>query len=314
MDTNFCPSQCKELIRQKALAEGFSACGFAEAGPVDTDAIKAYEKWLAEGKNASMAYAANHLDLRRDPRTLLEGTRTVICLAMNYYPTRRQPTDAPQFAYYAYGADYHDVVRRRLDSVARFITESYGGSCRCCVDTAPLRERWWAQQSGIGFVGRNNQLIIPGKGSFFFLGEILTTLPLPPDKKMHGGCGECHRCVDACPAGALRAEGGCLDARLCISCMTIEHRGALPQSVASALENRVYGCDECQKACPHNRFASPTTIEEFAPTDEFLSLTVETMSQMTEDDYRLLFRRSAVKRAKYAGLMRNLEAMKKNKR
>ena len=312
MDTSFCQSQCKELIRQKALDEGFSACGFAVARTVGTSAAEAYDRWLAEGKNASMAYAANHLDLRLDPRTLLEGTRTVISMAMNYYPVRRQPAEAPQFAYYAYGKDYHDVVRRRLDTVARFITENYGGECRCCVDTAPLRERWWAQEAGIGFVGRNNQLIVPGKGSYFFLGEILTTLPLPPDARRRGGCGDCRRCVDACPAGALNADGSCLDARRCISCMTIEHRGDLPQKVASALGNRVYGCDECQKACPHNRFATPTEIAEFAPTDEFLSLTVESMSAMTVEDYRRLFRGSAVKRAKYEGLMRNLEAMKKN--
>lgn len=313
MDTSFSLSQCKEAIRQKAVDAGFTAVGFAEATTVDTEAVRHYDHWLAEGRHGSMGYMANHRDLRRDPRTLLDGARTVICLAMNYFPTRMQSPQAPQFAYYAYGRDYHDVVRQRLTEIAEFIRSQYGGECRCCVDTAPLRERYWAQRAGIGFVGRNNQLIVPRHGSYFFLGEILTTIALPPDNPLSIGCGTCRRCVDACPVGAINTDGRCLDARLCISCMTIEHRGDLPDEVASRLGNRVYGCDECQKACPHNRFATPTTIEEFAPSDEFLSLTTERLSQITEEDYRHIFRRSAVKRAKYAGLMRNVEILIKNR-
>ena len=314
MDTSFCPSQCKEAIRRKALEAGFSVCGFAEAMPVDSEAATRYANWIAAEKNGSMAYMENYPDLRLDPRTLLDGARTVISMAINYYPKRLQQSDAPQFAYYAYGSDYHDVVRHRLQTVADFIRTELGGECRCCVDTAPLRERYWAQRAGIGFIGRNNHLIIPSQGSFFFLGEILTTLPVAPDHRLNIGCGDCHRCVDACPMGALSRDGSCLDARICISCMTIEHRGTLPDIVAQRLGNRVYGCDECQKACPHNRFSSPTEIEEFSPSDEFLALNDETMAGMTEDDFRRLFRRSAVKRAKYAGLMRNFEAMRKYKK
>lgn len=311
MDTSFSPFQCKDAIRRKAIDSGFTAVGFAEAAAVGDEADLRYDKWLDDGRHGPMGYMANHRDLRRDPRSLLDGARSVICLAMNYYPVRLQSPQAPQFAYYAYGRDYHDVVRQRLAGVAEFIRSQYGGECRCCVDTAPLRERYWAQRAGIGFVGRNNQLIIPGRGSYFFLGEILTTVALPPDKPLAAVCGDCRRCVDACPVGALNASGRCLDARLCISCMTIEHRGDLPDNVAQRLGNRVYGCDECQKACPHNRFASPTAIEEFTPSDEFLELTAEKLAQMTEDDFRRIFRRSAVKRAKYAGLMRNIEALEK---
>ena len=244
MDTSFCPSQCKEAIRRKALEAGFSVCGFAEAMPVDSEAATRYANWIAAEKNGSMAYMENYPDLRLDPRTLLDGARTVISMAINYYPKRLQQSDAPQFAYYAYGSDYHDVVRHRLQTVADFIRTELGGECRCCVDTAPLRERYWAQRAGIGFIGRNNHLIIPSHGSFFFLGEILTTLPVAPDHRLNIGCGDCHRCVDACPMGALNSDGGCLDARICISCMTIEHRGTLPDIVAQRLGNRVYGCDE----------------------------------------------------------------------
>ena len=292
-----------------ALEAGFSACGFAVASEVDGEAAARYDKWLREGKNAEMDYMANHVDLRRDPRTLLDGAQTVISLAVNYYPTVFQQPSAPQFAYYAYGHDYHDTVRRMLSALAEAIRNALGGDFRCCVDTAPLRERYWAQRAGIGFVGRNNQLIIPGKGSYFFLGEILTTLSLPPDAPLNITCGACHRCVDACPMHAINLEGGGLDARCCISCMTIEYRGALPEKVAQGLGNRVYGCDECQKACPHNRNAVATSISDFAPSADFLGLTREKMLSMTEDDYRRIFRKSAVKRAKYAGLMRNVRAL-----
>ena len=161
MDTSFCPSQCKEAIRRKALEAGFSVCGFAEAMPVDSEAATRYANWIAAEKNGSMPYMENYPDLRLDPRTLLDGARTVISMAINYYPKRLQQSDAPQFAYYAYGSDYHDVVRHRLQTVADFIRTELGGECRCCVDTAPLRERYWAQRAGIGFIGRNNHLIIP---------------------------------------------------------------------------------------------------------------------------------------------------------
>lgn len=313
MDTTSSQSPCKEKIRESALTAGFSACGFAEAAPVDGHTARSYRRWLDDGKNASMHYMGNHLEIRDNPALLLPGAKTVISLAMNYYPQRKQPDSAPQFSYYAYGKDYHDTVRRHLEEVARFIKGNYGGECRCCVDTAPIRERYWAQKCGIGFVGKNNQLIIPGKGSYFFLGEIVTTLRIPPDKEAAPACGNCRRCADRCPTGALAGDFSALDARRCISCMTIEHRGILPEKVAEKLGNRVYGCDECQKACPYNRFASPTGIEDFAPSDKFLSLSYENMAAMTEEDYRTLFRKSAVKRAKYAGLMRNLAELLKHR-
>ena len=192
------------------------------------------------------------------------GRKTIISLAANYYPQSFQPENAPQFAYYAYGKDYHDAVKCRLSKIAEFMKANWDCECRCCVDTAPLRERYWAVKAGIGFIGKNNQLIIPHKGSYFFLGEILTTLHLPADKETNEShhCGNCRKCIDACPANALQDDFSAVDARRCLSCLTIELRGDLPDGTAERLGNKVYGCDECQKSlspqslrhsCPYRR-------------------------------------------------------------
>lgn len=303
--------EIKERIRAFALECGFDACGFAEARPVDAAVKTSYRSWIEEGKHFCMDYMARNMEVRDDPRLLLEGANTVISLALNYYPAEFQPHGAPQFSYYAYGKDYHEVVKAKLRQVAAFIAHEWDGVCRVCVDTAPLRERYWAQQAGIGFIGRNNQLILPGKGSYFFLGEILTTLQLAPDAPCLITCGNCRKCTGACPAEALPGNYGALDARRCISCLTIEYRGPLTPEMTAALGNRVYGCDECQKACPHNRFACPTAVKEFAPSPEFLSLDYNSMEEMTEHCFQRIFKGSAVKRAKYSGLMRNLTAIKR---
>lgn len=299
----------KEEIREYALECGFDACGFAEARPVGDAAVAEYRRWLASGKHFCMDYLARYSDVRDDPRQLLDGARTVISLAVNYYPERLQPADAPQFSYYAYGKDYHDVVKLKLRNVAAFITDRWNVSCRVCVDTAPIRERYWAQQAGIGFIGRNNQLILPGKGSYFFLGEIVTDLQIEPDSPCMTSCGDCRRCVEACPASALPGDYGALDARRCISCLTIEYRGEFTDEMAAIFGNRVYGCDDCQKACPHNRFARASKVKEFSPSQEFLSLSYDSLQQLSEDGFRCLFKDSAVKRTKYSGLMRNISAI-----
>lgn len=291
---------------------GFSACGFARAGAVDKEAVDAYRRWLSRGNNGEMRYLENHFAVRADTRLMLDGAKTVISLALNYFPKQTTLESAPQFAYYAYGCDYHDVMRERLEKLADFIRGRYGAETRCCVDTAPVRERWWARRSGLGIIGLNGQLIIPGRGSYFFLGEVITTLELPADEPRRQSCGNCMRCVNACPGGALLGDGT-LDARRCLSYLTIEYRGErLPEDSARRLGNRVYGCDECQKVCPHNRRATATDVEEFAPSEEFFWLDKRKMRQMTPDDFRRIFRRSAVRRTKYSGLMRNLAAMEGN--
>ena len=251
-----------------------------------------------------MEWAERYCDVRDNPQQLLDGARTIIMLAMNYFPKVKQRPDAPQFAYYAYGRDYHDVMREHMKQLATFIHSMTGDVSRCCVDTAPLRERYWAQRAGLGFVGMNNQLILPGKGSYFFLGAIITTLELPADEPCTLSCGECKACIQACPSGALGSGG--VDARKCLSCLTIEHRGELPRWVADVIGNRVYGCDSCQKCCPHNRASHPTSIPDFAPSEVFLQLTAADIMAMNEEGFKQLFGKSAVRRTRLEGLQRNV--------
>ena len=295
-------------IKAQAAALGFDACGFARAQPVGGQAQQRYRQWLAGGQNGCMEWAARHAEVRDDPRLLLDGARTVIMLAMNYRPPRLQPAEVPQFAWYAYGRDYHEVLRERLGRLATYIREAATCECRCCVDTAPLRERYWAQQAGLGFIGRNNQLILPGRGSYFFLGAVLTTLELPPDEPCLLTCKGCGACVAACPAGALSGDGA-VDADRCLSCLTIELRDPLPLWAGQAMGNRVYGCDACQHCCPHNRHATPTTVTDFHPTEAFLRLDAEAIRQMTPEVFSHLFAHSAVRRTRLAGLQRNLAAI-----
>lgn len=301
----------RETIRHEALSIGFDACGFARAEPVEQWAVEQYDRWIELGKNDCMDYAARYRDVRNDPRLLLEGgnAATIISVALNYLPATRQPASAPQFALYAYGTDYHMVMKQRLSRLATFIEHATGCTSRPCTDTAPIRERYWAMRAGIGFVGRNNTLIIPGRGSFFFLGEMVTTLSLEPDAPCHMSCGDCMRCEQACPGGALHG-GMALDARRCLSCQLIERRGELPSWVADAVGNRVYGCDTCQLVCPHNRQASPTAIAEFAPSDTFLSINRETLTNLTPSQFRHIFGHSAVRRTRLEGLKRNIALTK----
>ncbi|MBQ7691346.1 MAG: tRNA epoxyqueuosine(34) reductase QueG [Muribaculaceae bacterium] len=295
-------------IKTQAASLGFDACGYARAQAVDERARRCYRQWLDDGRHGCMAWASRHADVRDDPRRLLDGAHTIVMLAMNYRPPRLQAAGAPQFAWYAYGRDYHEVLRERMRQLATFIRESTGCECRCCVDTAPLRERYWAQQAGLGFIGRNNQLILPGRGSYFFLGAVLTTLELPPDTPCLLTCEGCGACVAACPAGALSGDGA-VDARRCLSCLTIELREPLPSWAGQAMGNRVYGCDACQHCCPHNSLAAPTDLADFHPTEQFLRLDAEAIRQMTPGEFSLLFSHSAVKRVKLNGLQRNLAAI-----
>lgn len=292
-------------IKSQASSLGFDACGFAAATLVDDKAVARYDRWIEQGHHGCMAWAAGHRDLRHDPSKLLDGAQTVISLALNYYPARFQPPEALRVAYYAYGRDYHEVLREKMAKLADFIEQITPCTTRLCVDSAPIRERYWAQQAGIGFIGRNNCLIIPRKGSFFFLGEILTTLQLPPDEPCVMTCGDCGKCVESCPAGALTHEGAA-DCNRCLSCLLIEnHSEELPQWVSQVVGNRVVGCDECQLACPHNAHPVATTIKDFSPTDAVLTLTRDRIQTMTAGDFRRAFAHSAITRLRYKTLLRN---------
>lgn len=290
-----------------AKSRGASAVGVAKVEPVSEQIMESYRQWIAEGYNGEMKYLDRYFEIRQNPALLLPGARSIIVMAFNYYPHTFQRPDAPQFAYYAYGRDYHEVVRERLTEFAGIIQQQCGGTTRVCVDTAPLFERYWAEKAGVGIRGLNSQLIIPGKGSYFFLGEILTTVDFEADTPLNGDCGRCGACMRKCPAGAISTDG-VVDASKCLSYMTIEYRGAFPEG--TSLGNHVYGCDDCQKACPHNQGAIPTDIEEFRPSEAFLALNRQSLASLDYEKFNYLFRHSAVKRTKLAGLLRNEKYLK----
>ena len=310
-------------IKSKALELGFAACGIAKAEAVDDDTRAAYERWIAENRHGEMDYLARNMELRLNPTLLVPGCRSIIVTAMNYYPAEHIPDGEWQIAYYAYGRDYHRVVKERLFQLLAYmdgLRREQGelppyGEQRVFVDSAPVLERYWAVRAGLGWEGRNHLLIIPGMGSWFFLGLILTDLPLRPDIPLSSRCGTCHRCVDACPTGALtlRADGTtCLDARGCVSYLTIEQKSPIPSGFSSRLGGRIYGCDSCQKACPWNRFATPTAEPAFGPSSALLGMRRHDWQALTPEAYSSLFSGSAVKRAKYDGLRRNIDAAAQN--
>ena len=300
-------------IKSEALRLGFDVCGIARAGKVSETVRSAFHEWLAKGKQADMAYMANYTDKRLDPRLLLENARSIVSVALNYYPRVPLKKEQYQFAWYAYCKDYHDIMKSKLNTllanIRQQIPEANG---RVFCDTAPLLERYWAWQAGLGWIGKNTQLLIPQAGSTFFLGEILLDIELEYDTPRPSRCGNCTRCLEACPTQALEAPYR-LNAAHCLSYLTIENRGDIPEEAARKMGNCVYGCDRCQQACPWNRFARPTQEPELSPSEAFLRMTPEEWDTLSIEQYRELFKGSAVKRAKYEGLMRNIGKIRKEK-
>lgn len=299
---NSCQSPCKKSVVDYAHALLIDKIGFATLSPVDYFTVQQYRQWIAGGCHGEMAYLEKYLDIRDNPALLLSSARTIIVCAINYTPATRQCVGAPEIAPYAYGRDYHEVIREKLTQVADFIKSQWGGETRVCVDTAPLRERYWAQRAGVGFIGKNSQLILPGRGSRFFLGEILTSIEFEPDEPCVEECLNCGKCMEICPGGAIVGNNS-IDARKCISYLTIEYRGEFDASIK--LGNRLYGCDECQNVCPHNLNAIPTQIPEFQPTEALLKLNRDDIREMTPMQFSEMFRHSAIKRTKLSGLQRN---------
>lgn len=296
-------------IKKYAHHLGFSACGFCRAESIGCES-EHLQSWLDKGYAGNMDYLHRNFEKRCDPTILVEGAKTVISVALNYYPAWKQSETAPQFAYYAYGKDYHDVMKEKLQQLFNYIetlVPSLSGRVFC--DTAPVMERYWAAKAGIGFIGKNTLLIIPKMGSFFFLGELILDLELEYDKPLVVDCGRCTRCLDACPTNALK-KPYLLDGSRCISYQTIENKGDIAPEIKPKLSNRVYGCDICQQVCPWNRYAKAHQIEEFKISDGLLNLTHESMAAMSVEDYQKIFKGSAVKRAKHSGLMRNIAALR----
>ncbi len=301
----------KEFIRAEAALAGFARVGFAKAEEVDSNSRDIYDNWIAHGRHAGMQYMERYESLRTDPRLLLDGALTVVSCAVAYPEPRVQQPHTLRFASYALGDDYHEVVRQMLFGLAGRIVERTGAEVRVCVDTAPIRERYWAVKAGLGFIGINNQLIIPGLRSRFFLGEILLTVPVPADAPCDENCGSCMACVRACPGGALDGNGG-MDCSRCHSYLTIEHRGDIPEGVD--LHGHLYGCDVCQDVCPHNRNIKDhdsLVPERLMPRQQLLEMTPEDIQSMTSGDYRRLSRHSAIRRAPLAQLIRNLRYIQK---
>ena len=300
------PRQRAALIKAKAHELGFLACGVARAGFLEAEAPR-LEQWLRQGKQGTMGYMERHFDLRLDPTKLVPGARSVISLAYNYFtPPQQRDPEAPKLSTYAYGRDYHKVVKKRLKPLVAFIHEQFGAvELRAFVDSAPVLEKAWAERAGIGWRGKHTNVIRQGAGSFFFLCELITDLELEPDAPATDHCGTCRRCIDACPTEAITPYG--VDGSRCISHLTIELKGAIPQEYAGKMAGWAFGCDICQQVCPWNRFSSPHSEPEFRPKAELMGLSAEEWQGITEVMFERIFEGSAVKRTKYTGLRRNLD-------
>lgn len=308
-----------DAIKAEALRLGFFAIGFARAEAVDEPTANALRQWIASGDYAGMEYMANYTDKRLDPRRLMPTVKTIVSVAMNYTPAQTMSEDGYQLASYALGKDYHDIMKQRLRTLAAkfgFVdqlmwekqkTSEQPHLCRIFVDSGPVLERYWAERAGLGWTGRNHQLIIPHAGSMFFLGELFLDIELPYDRPMPNRCGNCHRCIDACPTHAIEASQA-FHSSLCLSYQLIENRGELSTLARNKMGHVIYGCDRCQTACPWNNFAKPNTTPELQPSPELLAMTPRDWQNLTHEQYRQLFKGSAVKRAKYDGLMRNIHA------
>lgn len=305
--------QYSSLIKTEARRLGFSFIGIARAEQMDEEARR-LESWLSQGHQGQMAYMANYFDKRTDPRKLVEGARSVISLMYNYYTdTRQEDETAPKISTYAYGKDYHGVIKSKLRALLDFISQEIGEvSGRCFVDSAPVLERDWARRSGLGWMGKNTMLIHPKAGSFFFLAELIIDLELAYDDPIKDFCGTCRRCIEACPTSAISPQGYFLDASRCISYLTIELREALPPEFKGQMDNWMFGCDICQEVCPWNRFSKKHQEPEFEASPELMNMEKEDWEELTEEVFRQLFRHSAVKRTGYTGLKRNIQFLKED--
>lgn len=299
-------------IKDYAYSLGFDACGICKAEPIGVEEQQHFKDWISDSYHADMDYMARNTEKRCDPTLLVEGSRSLISVALNYYPKTKQPQENPQFAYYAYGKDYHDVVKSKLQMLLDYIKSlEPAAEGRAFVDTAPILERYWAAKAGLGFIGKNSLLIIPKKGSYFFLGELIINLELTYDTPLDLSCGNCTRCLDACPTAAI-VKPRVVNASKCISYQTIENRGEIDEQVIPKMNNRFYGCDICQQVCPWNRYSRPHQTVEFNPSQAFLDLSFDRLDNLSVEDYQKIFKGSAVKRAKFTGLKRNLEALRQN--
>ena len=303
-------AQHAALVKDIAQQLGFMACGISKAGFLEDEAPR-LESWLNQNHHGQMGYMARNFDKRLDPRKLVPGAKSVVSLAYNYFPDQT-PTEkeAPKIARYAYGKDYHRVIKDKLFTFMQRIQEQIGEvGGRVFVDSAPVLEKAWAAKSGLGWVGKNTNLIRKQNGSYFFIAELILDLELEADGAVTDHCGSCTACLDACPTDAFVAPYQ-LDASKCISYFTIELKDAIPTEVKDKFENWAFGCDICQEVCPWNRFSHPHQEPDFRPEPELMNMTQSDWNEVTEEVFNRLFEHSAVQRAGFDGLKRNLEFLK----
>ena len=303
--------QYRNAIQSKSRELGFDYCGFAKAEKLDADARR-LEDWLHKGMHGSMHYMERYFDLRIDPTLLVPDAKSVITLLLNYFPSEEQQPDAPRISKYAYGNDYHDVIRTKLKTLLEWMQQHIGAvNGRGFVDSAPVLERAWASKSGLGWVGKNGNLITKQHGSFFFIATLICDLELEYDLPYQKDyCGTCTRCIDACPTDAILPDKT-INGSQCISYFTIELKDALiPDTLKGKFENWMFGCDTCQDVCPWNRFSQPAKEAAFQPLPEILNLSTQEWEALTETSFQKLFQHSPLKRTKWKGIQRNLHFLK----
>ncbi len=301
----------KQLITQKARDLGFFHIGFSKAEFLEEEAPR-LEQWLSKNYQGEMSYMANHFDKRLDPRLLVDDAKTVISLLFNYYTDQKQKDpEAPKISQYAYGEDYHHVIKDKLKELIAFIQEEIGEvNGRGFVDSAPVMDKAWAKKAGLGWIGKNANLITREQGSFFFIADLIIDLVIEADGPITDFCGTCTRCIDACPTDAI-VQPYVVDGSKCISYLTIELKDELlPKEFAGKMDNWMFGCDICQDVCPWNRFSVLHNEERFQPTPQLLDLSKNDWHNLQEEGFQVLFQRSAVKRTKFQGLKRNITYLK----
>ena len=297
-----------KFIKETALLLGFTHCGIAKAAPLDEDARR-LEKWLHAGMHGSMQYLENHFDLRVDPTKLVPGAKSVITLTQNYYSPKKQPADSPKISTYAYGTDYHYVIKEKLNKLLEAIRQKAGDIVgRGFVDSAPVLERTWAQKSGAGWIGKNGNLISKTDGSFFFIATLIVDLPLVYDDPFAKDyCGSCTKCIDACPTEAILPDKT-IAGNKCISYFTIELKDAIiPSEMKGKFDNWMFGCDTCQDVCPWNRFSKQHVEHGFTPNKAIETFGSKEWSSLTKEGFKNLFKNSPLQRSKFEGITRNLQ-------
>lgn len=298
-----------QLIKTEAQSLGFLSCGFSKAEFLEEEAPR-LEQWLNKNMHGEMQYMENHFDKRLDPRLLVDGAKSVISLLLNYYPQETQSENTYKVSKYAYGQDYHHVIKSKLRQLQEFISEKIGEvNGRAFVDSAPVLDKAWAAKSGLGWIGKHSNLLTQQVGSFYFIAELIVDLELEYDSPVTDHCGSCTACIDACPTEAI-VKPYVVDGSKCISYFTIELKNEIPLSVKDKFDDWVFGCDVCQDVCPWNRFSKAHNEPLFNPNPELLSMTKKDWEEITEDVFKKVFQKSAVKRTKFSGFRRNVDFLK----